>query len=107
MGLVRFIVYVETYVFRDGKLVEGKAKKREVVVYSNWHSGNVDPDDLKRHRALLDRQHFRGPLWEGIGRPQSIMDDPNVLFYKPPKKGTYKTVNDVPEGKREWEEIDR
>jgi hypothetical protein len=78
-----------------------------VVVYSNWHNGNVNPDDLNRHRALLDRQHFRGPLWEGIGRPQSIMDDPNVMFYKPPKVDNELTVDKMKPGKHEWEEIER
>jgi hypothetical protein len=85
--------------------VEGKAKKREVVVYSNWHSGNLNPDDIKKHRALLDRQHFRGPLWEGIGRPQSIMDDPNALFYRPEEGGV--TVDMLKKGEHTWEEVER
>jgi hypothetical protein len=56
----------KTYVWRDGKLVEGKAQERKVVTYSNWHSGNQNPDDMRKHRELLDRQHYGGPLWEGI-----------------------------------------
>jgi hypothetical protein len=98
---------LETFVFRDGKLVEGKAKRREVVVYSNWHSGNLNPDDLQKHRSLLDRQHFRGPLWEGIGRPQSIMDDPNVLLHRPPPDSKDVSVDKLKPGKQSWEEIDR
>jgi hypothetical protein len=99
---------LETFVFRDGKLVEGKAKRREVVVYSNWHSGNLNPDDLQRHKALLDRQHFSGPLWEGIGRPQSIIDDPNVLLYKPkPADPDDVTVDKLNPGKHSWETVER
>jgi hypothetical protein len=56
----------KTYVWRDGKLVEGKAKERKSVTYSNWHSGHLNPDDTKKHRELLDRQHYGGPLWEGV-----------------------------------------
>lgn len=37
-----------TYVLRDGKLVKGEAEKQVRVDYSNWHAGNVDPEDLKR-----------------------------------------------------------
>lgn len=33
----------------DGKLVEGKAAKRETVDFSNWYAGNADPEDLKRY----------------------------------------------------------
>jgi hypothetical protein len=56
----------KTYVWRDGKLVEGKAKERKSVTYSNWHSGHLNPDDVRKHRELLDRQHYGGPLWDGI-----------------------------------------
>ena len=33
-----------------------------------------------RHRELLDRQHYGGPVWEGVGRPKSIMDEENPIF---------------------------
>lgn len=56
----------KTFVWRDGKLIKGKAQERKVVTYSNWHSGNQNPDDMRKHRELLDRQHYGGPLWEGI-----------------------------------------
>lgn len=99
--------------FRDGKLQEGTAKTRTQTTYSNWHSGNLNPDDLKRHRALLDRQHYRGPLWDGI-KPKSVMDDPNVLLYKPDldrikkdKESTNNTEENYEEGVKEWEEIIR
>jgi hypothetical protein len=56
----------KNYVWRNGQLVEGKAQERKVVTYSNWHAGHHNPDDLRKHRELLDRQHYGGPLWEGI-----------------------------------------
>jgi len=39
----------------NGKLVEGNQEVREKVDFSNWYASNVDPEDLKRHRELLDR----------------------------------------------------
>lgn len=56
----------EKFIWRDGNLVEGEALKRKVVSHINWNSSNLDPKDVKRHRELLHRQHFSGPLWEGI-----------------------------------------
>ena len=54
-----------------------------MVDFSNWYSGNVDPEDLRRHKELLDRQHFGGPVWDGKGRPKSLieeLEDPNMVF---------------------------
>lgn len=56
----------KNFVWRNGKLVEGKAQERKIVTYSNWHAGHHNPDDLRKHRELLDRQHYGGPLWDGI-----------------------------------------
>ena len=69
-----------TYVMVDGKLVKGEAKRRSLVDFSNWVAAHVDPEDLKKHRELLDRQHFRGPVWEGKKIPPSILDEKNPLF---------------------------
>lgn len=74
---------VKNYVWRDGKLVEGKAKERKAVTYSNWHPGHHNPDDLRRHRELLDRQHYGGPLWEGI-KYESIINDKTSLVINGP-----------------------
>lgn len=38
---------------------------REEVQFSNWSAGNVDPESFKRHKQLLDRQHYGGDFWKG------------------------------------------
>jgi hypothetical protein len=45
----------KTFKMENGKVVEGNEEKREKVDFSNWYASNVDPEDLKRHRELLDR----------------------------------------------------
>lgn len=65
---------------KDGKLTPGESPRRKLVDFSNWVAANVDPEDLRRHRELLDRQHFKGPVWEGKKIPTSIMDEKNPLF---------------------------
>lgn len=63
---------------------------------------------MKRHRSLLDRQHFSGPLWDGI-KPKSIVNDPTVLMdienYKTNKQENMLKIEE--NGKHEWEEIVR
>mmetsp|Transcript_17608 Transcript_17608/g.16837 ORF Transcript_17608/g.16837 Transcript_17608/m.16837 type:complete len:100 (+) Transcript_17608:645-944(+) len=54
-----------TYVLRDGKLVRGEGEKREMAQYSNWYCSNADPEDIRRHRELMDRMSYKGPQWEG------------------------------------------
>lgn len=104
-------IIIETFVWRDGKLVEGKAKKRKTTTYSNWNSKNLNPDDIKRHRALLDRQHFRGPLWEGIGRPKSISEEPDILIKTAQNNESSKNEpieeNPLKGGEQSFEEVDR
>lgn len=65
---------------KEGKLVEGESEKREAVDFSNWFAGNVDPEDLKKHKELMDRMHFGGPVWEGKGKPKSIIDEENPVY---------------------------
>ena len=48
-------VGIGVYHVKDGQLVKGEAEKRHTVDYSNWHAGNVNPEDLKKHKELLDR----------------------------------------------------
>ena len=45
------------------------------VSFTNWHAGNVDPEDLKKHKELLHRQHYGGPFWEGRQKPMQLKDD--------------------------------
>ena len=48
--------------------------------FSNWYAGNVDPGDLKKHKEMLDRQHFSGPFWKNRPKPISVLkeENPNV-----------------------------
>jgi len=59
---------------------------------------------------LLDRQHYSGPLWEGI-KPKSIVNDPTVFMdienYKNSKPNNEPMLKIEKEGKQEWEEIVR
>lgn len=64
-----------TFFYEKGKMFFGKAETREPVSYSNWYAGNVDPEELERHKEMLDRQHFGGPVWENRSMPKSVMDE--------------------------------
>lgn len=50
-----------TYILRDGKLVKGKAEVREQASFSNWYCANADPEDIRKHREMMDRMSYRGP----------------------------------------------
>ena len=71
-----------TYVLRDGKLVPGKGAVREQATFSNWYCSNADPEDIRRHRELMDRMHYRGPKWEGVGVPKSVIEETNPVYRK-------------------------
>ena len=53
-----------------------------VLEYSNWYGANVDPQDLRRHKDLLDRQHYSGPFWEGRPKNPSILEEENPRYEK-------------------------
>jgi hypothetical protein len=72
----------ETYVLRNGQLVKGKAEKREVASHSNWHCSNADPEDIRRHREMMDRMSYRGPQWEDQPVPKSVMEEMNPVYHK-------------------------
>mmetsp|Transcript_28168 Transcript_28168/g.32295 ORF Transcript_28168/g.32295 Transcript_28168/m.32295 type:complete len:199 (+) Transcript_28168:46-642(+) len=63
------------YVMKDGQMVEGLGDSRGAASFSNWYAANADPEDIQRHKELLDRQHFRGPVWDGKPMPKSILDE--------------------------------
>jgi len=54
------------YVMRDGQVVEREGERRQEADYTNWCGANADPEDIQKHKELMDRQHFGGPKWEGI-----------------------------------------
>lgn len=96
-----------TYVLRDGKLVEGKAERREQATYSNWYCSNADPEDLRRHRELMDRMNYRGPKWEGIGVPKSIIEEQDPVYRKVEAEEHPSLQKDAKEGKKGWETVVR
>ena len=63
------------YFIKDGRLVKGDPDVRQTSQYSNWTAGNVDPEDLEKHKRLLERQHFGGPFWEGKQKPKPIEEE--------------------------------
>jgi hypothetical protein len=71
-----------TYVLRDGQLVAGKAEVREKASFSNWYCSNADPEDIRKHRELMDRMNFKGPVWENRDRPKSVMEEVNPVYKK-------------------------
>jgi hypothetical protein len=96
-----------TYILRDGKLVKGKAEIREQATFSNWYCSNADPEDIRRHRELMDRMHYRGPKWEGIGIPKSVIEEENPV-YAPREAEQHPSLQaDAEEGKKEFEHVVR
>lgn len=71
----------DKFIWKDGKLVPGQGKLRKVSTIVNWNSSNLDPKELNKHRELLDRQHFLGPLWDGI-KKKSLYDEPLTITEK-------------------------
>ena len=54
-----------TFVCRDGKLVSSAALREGKARHSQWDGGNLDPDSVRKHQQLLERQHFGGSFWKG------------------------------------------
>ena len=63
-----------------GKLKETEHVPKTTIDFSNWYGGNADPEDLRKHRELLDRSCFKGPFWENRPRNPSILDEKNPKF---------------------------
>ena len=53
---------------RDGKLVSSAALREGKARHSQWDGGNLDPDSVRKHQQLLERQHFGGPTWANSRR---------------------------------------
>jgi hypothetical protein len=47
-----------TFVFRDGKVQDGRAGAVSGARHSSYDATNLDPDQVARHQRLVDRQHF-------------------------------------------------
>ena len=92
---------------RDGKLVEGKGEVREQATYSNWYCSNADPEDIRRHRELMDRMHYRGPQWEGQGIPKSIIEEKNPVYRKVDPEAHPSESTGQKEGKKDFEFVVR
>jgi len=96
-----------TYVVRDGKLVEGNPVEWEHAVYKNWYCSNADPEDIMWHWELMDRMNYRGPQWDGIGRPKMAFEEQTPFYHKTKKEERPDTKKDFKAPKQEFEEIVR
>jgi hypothetical protein len=55
----------------------------------------------------MDRMHYRGPQWEGIGIPKSIIEEENPV-YKHREAEDHPSINHAAEeGHKEFEEVVR
>lgn len=96
-----------TYILRDGKLVKGKAEVREQAQFSNWYCSNADPEDIRRHRELMDRMHYRGPQWENTGIPKSIIEEENPVYRMREPEEHPSITSPEEEGKKGFEHVVR
>lgn len=96
-----------TYVLRNGKLVPGKAERREQASFSNWYCSNADPEDIRRHRELMDRFTYRGPQWDGVGIPKSILEEKNPVYKKVDGEDHPMVADPDSEGYKEFEHVVR
>jgi hypothetical protein len=56
---------------------------------------------------MMDRLNFRGPKWEGIGIPKSIIEEENPI-YKPAPEGVHPSMDpNAVEGQKEFETVVR
>eukprot|EP00352_Strombidinopsis_acuminata_P000372 CAMPEP_0176343400 /NCGR_PEP_ID=MMETSP0126-20121128/3914_1 /TAXON_ID=141414 ORGANISM="Strombidinopsis acuminatum, Strain SPMC142" /NCGR_SAMPLE_ID=MMETSP0126 /ASSEMBLY_ACC=CAM_ASM_000229 /LENGTH=144 /DNA_ID=CAMNT_0017689327 /DNA_START=708 /DNA_END=1142 /DNA_ORIENTATION=+ len=96
-----------TYVLRNGQLVPGEAEKREEATYSNWYCSNADPEDIRKHRELMDRMHYRGPEWHDKPLPRSVIEEVNPTYRKVEAEAHPSAMKDAKEGKKEFEYVVR
>ena len=60
------------FVLRDGKLVEAAtAPATGRAPISGYNERNLDPEAVRRHQRLVERQYFGGDAWRGRARPKS------------------------------------
>merc|ERR1711920_899694 len=59
------------FVVRNGKLETlNSSPSSSHKVLSTFTGSNVDPEALRRHQRLIERQHFRGDYWARRGQAQ-------------------------------------
>jgi hypothetical protein len=63
---------------KDGNVssheTHGKGLGRDFVPMGSWGRGCMDPDVIRQHRELTDRQYFMGPHWRGKAKPLVYSD---------------------------------
>lgn len=63
---------VGKFIVRDGAVSACGPVDRDAAnskkPLSSYGGSNVDPEAVRRHEALVERQHFGGPFWEGKRR---------------------------------------
>lgn len=55
----------------------------------------------------MDRMNYRGPKWEGIGIPKSIIEEKDPVYRKVEAEQHPSTFKDAKEGKKEFEYVVR
>ena len=55
----------------------------------------------------MDRMNYRGPKWEGIGVPKSIIEEQDPVYRKVEAEEHPSLQKDVKEGKKGWETVVR
>mmetsp|Transcript_7854 Transcript_7854/g.11647 ORF Transcript_7854/g.11647 Transcript_7854/m.11647 type:complete len:127 (-) Transcript_7854:356-736(-) len=55
------------YVYREGQLVRVEDLEKGKGTSPLKNLSEVSSDDLRRHRALMERMQFKGPTWERRG----------------------------------------
>jgi len=81
--------------------LQAEYDKDDIMTKTNWGFGNIDPDMLKRHKSLLDRQYFMGNEWKGKPKPRvfedlTVEDQMREMFTPPkmsPRKINKQTTN--------------
>lgn len=55
----------------------------------------------------MDRMHYRGPQWDGIGIPKSVIEEENPVYAPREPEKHPSLQEDAEEGKKEFEHVVR
>lgn len=72
----------KSFIYKDGEVKEGNHNPRVKSAFTNWYSGNADPEDMKKHKEMIQRQYYEGPLWEGQLKPKVLGEIPSGQLVK-------------------------